>query len=184
VPIIRTPEPLLPVRLVALDIDGTLLRSDKTLSPRTREAVARARSSGVRVVLVTGRRHPSARKVADELGEALPLVVHNGALVIEDGRIIRCRPLGALVMKDEAGGDEKIIAVPVDALHPIYSGIRSYKELPPIICDQISHFFQHYKDLEPGKWVSIARWLDVEDAQALVMKAIERAKAAQASEPG
>src|SRR6185503_20949449 len=73
------------VRLVALDIDGTLLRSDKTLSPRTREAVARARRGGVRVVLVTGRRHPSARKVADELGPALPLVVHNGALVIDEG---------------------------------------------------------------------------------------------------
>jgi len=81
------------VCLVALDIDGTLLRSDKTLSPRTREAVARARGGGVRVVLVTGRRHPSARKVADELGAALPLVVHNGALVIDEGRIVRCRPL-------------------------------------------------------------------------------------------
>ena len=81
------------VRLVALDIDGTLLRSDRTLSPRTREAIARARARGVRVVLVTGRRHPSARRVADELGEGLPLVVHNGALVVEDGSIIRCRPL-------------------------------------------------------------------------------------------
>ncbi len=81
------------VRLVALDIDGTLLRSDRTLSPRCREAVARARALGVRVVLVTGRRNPSARRVADELGEGLPLVVHNGALIVEDGRIIRCRPL-------------------------------------------------------------------------------------------
>lgn len=81
------------VRLVALDIDGTLLRSDRTLSERTREAVARTRAGGVRVVLVTGRRHPSARRVADELGELLPLVVHNGALVVEEGRIIRCRPL-------------------------------------------------------------------------------------------
>ena len=81
------------VRLVALDIDGTLLRSDRTLSSRSREAVARARALGVRVALVTGRRHPSARRVADELGEGLPLVVHNGALIVEDGRIIRCRPL-------------------------------------------------------------------------------------------
>jgi inorganic pyrophosphatase len=103
---------------------------------------------------------------------------------VVSGAIIRCRPLGALVMKDEAGGDEKIIAVPVDALYPIYRGVRSYKELPPIICDQISHFFQHYKDLEPGKWVSIARWLDVEEAEALVMKAIERAKAARSAGPG
>jgi Cof subfamily protein (haloacid dehalogenase superfamily) len=85
------------VRLVALDIDGTLLRSDKTLSPRTREAVLRARRCGVRVVLVTGRRHPSARRVAEQLGEALPLVVHNGALVIEDGRILRCFKLSRSV---------------------------------------------------------------------------------------
>ena len=89
--------PLPRVRLVALDIDGTLLRSDRTLSPRSREAVARARAHGVRVVLVTGRRHPSARRVAQELGEPLPLIVHNGALVVEDGRIIRCRPLARAV---------------------------------------------------------------------------------------
>jgi hypothetical protein len=81
------------VRLVALDIDGTLLRSDRTLSPRNRAAIARARADGVRVVLVTGRRHPSARRVADELGDGVPLAVHNGALVVEDGRILRCRPL-------------------------------------------------------------------------------------------
>jgi hypothetical protein len=81
------------VRLVALDIDGTLLRSDRTLSQRNREAIARARAGGVRVVLVTGRRHPSARRVVDELGDRLPLVLHNGALVVESDRIIRSRPL-------------------------------------------------------------------------------------------
>jgi hydroxymethylpyrimidine pyrophosphatase-like HAD family hydrolase len=81
------------VRLVALDIDGTLLRSDRTVSARTRHAIARARAIGVRVVLVTGRRHPSARRVADLVADGLPLVVHNGALVVEDGSIIRCRPL-------------------------------------------------------------------------------------------
>jgi len=102
------------VRLVALDIDGTLLRSDRTLSPRTRDAVARARADGVRVVLVTGRRHPSARRVADELGDALPLIVHNGALVVEDGRIIRCRPLGRdaaarAVQAGRAAGAEPIV---------------------------------------------------------------------------
>jgi hypothetical protein len=81
------------IRLVALDIDGTLLRGDKTLSPRTRLAIDRARSVGVRVVLVTGRRHPSARRVADDLGGEVPLVLHNGALVVEDGNVLRCRPL-------------------------------------------------------------------------------------------
>jgi hydroxymethylpyrimidine pyrophosphatase-like HAD family hydrolase len=81
------------VRLIALDIDGTLLRGDRTISPRTRLAIDRARAVGVRVVLVTGRRHPSARRVADSLGGGLPLVLHNGALVVEDGRVRLCRPL-------------------------------------------------------------------------------------------
>jgi inorganic pyrophosphatase len=91
------------------------------------------------------------------------------------GAVIRCRPVGALAMEDEAGQDEKIIAVPVDALHPFYTGIRSYRDLPPIMCEQIAHFFQHYKDLEKGKWVSIAKWLDVEAAEQLVLDAIRRA---------
>lgn len=81
------------VRLVALDIDGTLLRSDRTISSRTREAIDRARAEGVRVVLVTGRRHPSARRVALDLGGVVPLVLHNGALVVEDDRVLRSRPL-------------------------------------------------------------------------------------------
>jgi inorganic pyrophosphatase len=92
------------------------------------------------------------------------------------GAVIRCRPVGALVMEDEAGGDEKILAVPVDKLHPFYTGVQSYKDLPVIMCEQISHFFQHYKDLEKGKWVSIVKWLDAQGAEALVMEAIERAK--------
>jgi hydroxymethylpyrimidine pyrophosphatase-like HAD family hydrolase len=81
------------VRLVALDIDGTLLRSDRTISARTRSAIEEARGDGVRVVLVTGRRHPSARRVALDLGGPVPLVLHNGALVVEEGRVLRCRPL-------------------------------------------------------------------------------------------
>jgi hydroxymethylpyrimidine pyrophosphatase-like HAD family hydrolase len=81
------------IRLVALDIDGTLLRGDKTVSPRTRLAIDRARAGGVRLVLVTGRRHPSARRVAEGLGGEVQLVLHNGALVVEDGGVVRCRPL-------------------------------------------------------------------------------------------
>jgi inorganic pyrophosphatase len=94
------------------------------------------------------------------------------------GAVIRCRPVGALIMEDEAGSDEKIIAVPVDSLHPFYTGIRSYRDLPSIMCDQIAHFFQHYKDLEKGKWVSITKWLDAEPAEQVVMDAIARAQAA------
>jgi hypothetical protein len=81
------------VRLIALDIDGTLLRSDRTISERTRRAIERAREDGVRLVLVTGRRQPSARRVADDLGGEVSLVLHNGALVVESGRVLRCRPL-------------------------------------------------------------------------------------------
>jgi Cof subfamily protein (haloacid dehalogenase superfamily) len=83
------------IRLLALDIDGTLLRSDKTVSPRTFQAIARARALGVRLVLVTGRRYPSARRVAEDLGGLIPLVLHNGALVVEHGTVLRCRPLAA-----------------------------------------------------------------------------------------
>jgi inorganic pyrophosphatase len=93
------------------------------------------------------------------------------------GAVIRCRPVGALIMEDEAGGDEKIIAVPVDGLHPFYTGIRSYRDLPSIMCDQIAHFFQHYKDLEKGKWVTITNWLDTEPAEQVVMDAIARGQA-------
>src|SRR5262245_35735771 len=95
------------------------------------------------------------------------------------GAVIRCRPVGALIMEDEAGGDEKIIAVPVDSLHPFYAGVRSYRDLPAIMCDQIAHFFQHYKDLEKGKWVSITNWMDTEPAERIVMDAIGRARAAE-----
>ncbi len=91
------------------------------------------------------------------------------------GAVVRCRPVGALLMKDEAGGDEKIIAVPVDALAPFYSDVRSYRDLPRIMCEQIAHFFQHYKDLEKGKWVTIAKWLDVAGAERLIMKSLARA---------
>ena len=79
------------------------------------------------------------------------------------------------MMEDEHGPDEKIIAVPVDALHPYYSDVRSYRDLPPILCEQIVHFFRHYKDLEPGKWVEIAGWADPDEAAALITAAIARA---------
>lgn len=90
------------------------------------------------------------------------------------GAVIRCRPIGALLMQDEAGGDEKIVAVPVDALHPFYKDVQSYTDLPPILCEQVVHFFQHYKDLEKGKWVTIARWLDPTEAGQMVMDGIAR----------
>jgi hypothetical protein len=71
-------------------------------------------------------------------------------------------------MTDEHGGDEKIIAVPTDALHPFYNNVRSYEDLPQILRDQIAHFFQHYKDLEPGKWVKLMRWDGPSAAEQLI----------------
>ena len=82
-----------PYRLLALDIDGTLLRSDKTVSPRTLRALSAAQRAGVRIVLITGRRYPAARRVAAQLSCATDLVLHNGALIIEGDAVVRCRPL-------------------------------------------------------------------------------------------
>ena len=99
------------------------------------------------------------------------------------GAVIRCRPVGALLMEDEAGQDEKILAVPVDDLHPFYKGIASFRDLPKVMCDQIAHFFQHYKDLEKGKWVTIVRWLDTEEAEQLVIDGLARAKRGKGKKP-
>ena len=94
------------------------------------------------------------------------------------GAIVRVRPVGALLMKDEAGDDEKVIAVPVDKLHPFYSGVKSYKDLPVTLIDQIAHFFQHYKDLEKGKWVTIVNWVGTERAEKMIIEGIHRAASA------
>ena len=101
-----------------------------------------------------------------------------GQVPVVPGAIVRCRPVGALLMKDEAGPDEKIIAVPVDKLHPFYTGVKSYQDLPVILTEQIAHFFQHYKDLEKGKSVKITGWADPEQTAELIRTAIERYKTA------
>jgi inorganic pyrophosphatase len=100
-----------------------------------------------------------------------------GSVPVVPGAIIRCRPVGALMMQDESGLDEKILAVPVDALHPFYSGIRNYTDLPPVLIEQIAHFFEHYKDLEKGKWVKVMRWADAAEAADMIRAAIARASA-------
>ena len=105
-------------------------------------------------------------------------VIIPGHMPVVPGAVIRCRPIGALLMEDEAGHDEKILAVPVDDLHPFYSNIRSYADLPPIICEQIAHFFEHYKDLEHAKWVTISRWAGPEEAEKLILDGLKRASEA------
>ena len=108
-------------------------------------------------------------------GDPIDVLVVSQVPVVP-GVVIRCRPIGALMMEDEAGGDEKIIAVPVDKLHPFHTNVNSYEDLPVILRDQIAHFFQHYKDLEKGKWVTIVNWVGPEQAGKLIVEAIERAK--------
>lgn len=100
-----------------------------------------------------------------------------GQVPVIPGCVIPCRPIGALLMEDEAGHDEKILAVPIDKLHPFYSKIKSYKDLPEIMCDQIAHFFQHYKDLEEGKWVKIVKWVGATEAKQLIIDGIAKDKA-------
>jgi inorganic pyrophosphatase len=106
-----------------------------------------------------------------------------GPTKVVPGAVVRCRPIGALMMEDEAGGDEKILAVPVDALHPFYLGIGSYRQLPTILTEQIAHFFQHYKDLEKGKETKITRWADAEEAADLIRQGVERNLAAGPDAP-
>ena len=92
------------------------------------------------------------------------------------GCVIRSRPVGVLLMDDEKGVDEKILAVPVDALNPFYKDVKTHEDLPPLLVAQIAHFFTHYKDLEPGKRASVGEWATLEVAYERIMLAIERKK--------
>jgi len=95
---------------------------------------------------------------------------------IVPGCVIATRPVGVLMMEDESGVDEKLLCVPVDKLHPYYSNVKSVQDLPQIVLDQIGHFFEHYKDLESGKWVKVQGWEGVEKAHEMIKAAIERAQ--------
>jgi inorganic pyrophosphatase len=106
-------------------------------------------------------------------GDPLDVLVL-GPVRVVPGCVIRCRPIGALLMHDEAGEDEKIIAVPVDALHPFYRDVKTCGDLPPVLPEKIAHFFTHYKDLEKGKWVTVSNWAGPDDAAKLVLDAIAR----------
>ena len=90
------------------------------------------------------------------------------------GVVVRCRAVGMLDMEDEAGGDAKVLAVPVDKLTRMYRSVVSHRDLPQIQLDQISHFFAHYKDLEPGKFVRIKGWLDAEEAKREILEGVRR----------
>jgi inorganic pyrophosphatase len=112
--------------------------------------------------------------LADD-GDPIDVVVI-GPTPVVPGAVVRSRPVGALMMEDEAGGDDKIIAVPVDKLHPYFSNVGSFRDLPEIHREQVKHFFTHYKDLEPGKWVKFSRWAEPEEAMELIRRGIAAGK--------
>jgi inorganic pyrophosphatase len=109
-------------------------------------------------------------------GDPCDVIIANTRAIIP-GAIMSCKVVGVLLMEDESGGDEKIIAVPSAKLTQRYVNVRTYVDLPEITLKQIEHFFAHYKDLEPGKWVKIIGWGGADEAHRLVSAAIERAKA-------
>jgi len=107
-------------------------------------------------------------------GDPLDVLVANTRALVP-GSVINCRPVGVLMMEDESGMDEKLIAVPSSKLTRRYDGVKTVADLPEITRSQIEHFFQHYKDLEPGKWVRIVEWRDAAAARAIIDDAIRRA---------
>lgn len=110
-----------------------------------------------------------------EDGDAADVMVVTPYPVVA-GSVIRCRPVGMLRMEDESGIDAKIIAVPHEKLTPIYKNVQEYTDLPELLLKQMEHFFTHYKDLEPGKWVKISGWGGSDDAKQEILKSIEAAK--------
>ncbi|MGO9358832.1 MAG: inorganic diphosphatase [Xanthobacteraceae bacterium] len=109
-------------------------------------------------------------------GDPIDVLIANTRPIVP-GAVINVRPIGVLKMEDDGGGDEKIIAVPVPRLTKRYENVHNFTDLPTITREQIQHFFEHYKDLEPGKWVKLIGWGDAAEARRLIIEAIARAKA-------
>ncbi|MGB0720642.1 MAG: inorganic diphosphatase, partial [Bdellovibrionales bacterium] len=104
-----------------------------------------------------------------------------GKLPVMPGAVLPARPIGVLLMEDDGGTDEKIVAVPGPKIFPYHDTIENYTDLPQIDRDQIEHFFTHYKDLEKGKWSKTLGWGDADKARALLLEGIARAKGAKAA---
>jgi len=110
-----------------------------------------------------------------EDGDPCDVLIANTRAIVP-GAVMSVRPVGVMLMEDEAGGDEKIVAVPGPKITKRYDRIQSYTDLPEITLKQIEHFFEHYKDLEPGKWVKIVRWGGPEEAYRMIQEGMERAR--------
>ncbi len=98
-----------------------------------------------------------------------------GRMPVQPGAVLAVRPIGLLELEDESGGDEKILAVPIPRVTRIYDKVQSWQDLPEIDLKRIQHFFEHYKDLEPEKWVRVGNWREVDEAHRLIREAIARA---------
>ncbi|MDH3668103.1 MAG: inorganic diphosphatase [Paracoccaceae bacterium] len=109
-----------------------------------------------------------------EDGDPVDVLVANTRPILP-GAVLACRPIGVLIMTDEAGGDEKIIAVPTSQISRRYEAIQNYTDLPEITVNQIEHFFAHYKDLEGDKWAKIERWGDADEAKRMITEAMAKA---------
>ena len=108
-------------------------------------------------------------------GDPCDVIVANTRAIIP-GAIMSCKIVGVLLMEDESGGDEKLLAVPAAKLTQRYAKVANFTDLPEITLKQIEHFFAHYKDLEPNKWVKILRWGDAAEARRILLQGIERQK--------
>jgi inorganic pyrophosphatase len=136
--------------------------------------------SGALVVdrfLYTAMRYPGnygfIPHTLSEDGDPCDVIIANQRGVVPGG-VVAVRPVGVLKMSDEAGGDEKIVAVPVPRLTRRYENVHEYTDLPEITRQQIQHFFEHYKDLEDGKWVKVLGWGDAAEARRFISEAIVR----------
>ncbi len=116
-----------------------------------------------------------------EDGDPCDVLIANTRAIFP-GAIMSCRIVGVMVMEDEHGGDEKLIGVPSRRLTARYDHVENYTDLPEITIRQIEHFFHHYKDLEPGKWVRIVRWGDAADGRRMLQEGIDRARRAAAGD--
>ncbi|HYC37960.1 MAG TPA: inorganic diphosphatase [Usitatibacter sp.] len=99
------------------------------------------------------------------------------------GVVVRCRPIGLLKMTDEGGGDTKLLAVPIDRLTPLYRHVETVRDLPELVLSQVTHFFAHYKDLEPGKWVQVEGWGSPEEAKREIADGAKQYKAKATRKP-
>lgn len=138
------------------------------------------KASGALIVdryLYTPMRYPGnygfVPHTLSEDGDPIDVLVASTRAIVP-GAVINCRPIGVLVMTDEAGKDEKVIAVPSTRLSRRYENIHNYTDLPEITTQQIQHFFEHYKDLEADKWVKLDRWDSAEVARRLISEAMTR----------